>query len=140
VHGGAAMLYTRSPVTSSQKLLGLAVAGALGTLARYGLGGLVQRLHQSVFPWGTLVVNSLGCFLFGVVWALAEERLLISGETRVILLVGFMGGFTTFSSYAYETGAMLRDAEWTLAAGNLLAHNLVGIACFFVGAALGRLA
>jgi fluoride exporter len=139
VRGARAVLYLAAHVTSAQKLLGIAVAGALGTLARYGLSGLVQRLHQSAFPWGTFAVNSLGCLLFGVVWALAEERLLISGETRIILLVGFMGGFTTFSSYAYETSALLRDAEWMLAAGNLLAHNLVGIVCFFVGAALGRL-
>ncbi len=127
-------------MTTGRKLLALAVAGTLGTLARYGLGGLVQRLHESAFPWGTLVVNALGCFLFGVVWALAEERLVISGETRLVLLVGFMGAFTTFSTYAFETSAMLRDAEWLLAAGNLLAHNVLGIACFFVGVALGRLA
>ena len=127
-------------MTTGRKLLALAVAGTLGTLARYGLGGLVQRLHESAFPWGTLVVNTLGCFLFGVVWALAEERLVISGETRLVLLVGFMGAFTTFSTYAFETGAMLRDAEWLLAASNLLAHNVLGIACFFVGVALGRLA
>ena len=127
-------------MTTGRKLLALAVAGTLGTLARYGLSGLVQRLHESAFPWGTLVVNALGCFLFGVVWALAEERLVISGETRLVLLVGFMGAFTTFSTYAFETSAMLRDAEWLLAAGNLLAHNVLGIACFFVGVALGRLA
>ncbi len=127
-------------MTTGRKLLALAVAGTLGTLARYGLGGLVQRLHESAFPWGTLVVNALGCFLFGVVWALAEERLVISGETRLVLLVGFMGAFTTFSTYAFETSAMLRDAEWLLAASNLLAHNVLGIACFFVGVALGRLA
>jgi len=127
-------------VTTGRKLLALAVAGTLGTLARYGLGGLVQRLHESAFPWGTLVVNALGCFLFGVVWALAEERLVISGETRLVLLVGFMGAFTTFSTFAFETSAMLRDAEWLLAASNLLAHNVLGIACFFVGVALGRLA
>ncbi len=127
-------------MTTGRKLLALAVAGTLGTLARYGLSGLVQRLHESAFPWGTLVVNALGCFLFGVVWALAEERLVISGETRLVLLVGFMGAFTTFSTYAFETSAMLRDAEWLLAASNLLAHNVLGIACFFVGVALGRLA
>ncbi len=127
-------------MTTGRKLLALAVAGAVGTLARYGLAGLVQHLHESTFPWGTLVVNALGCFLFGVVWALAEERMLISGETRLVVLVGFMGAFTTFSTYAFETSAMLRDAEWLLAASNLLAQNVLGIACFFVGVALGRLA
>ena len=138
-HGGLARrsCYT-GPVTTGAKLLWLAAAGAAGTLARYGLGGLVQRLHESTYPWGTLVVNGLGCFLFGLVWALAEERLVISGETRLVALVGFMGAFTTFSTYAFETGAMLRDAEWLLASGNLLAHNVLGIAFFFLGTALGR--
>jgi CrcB protein len=120
------------------KLLWLAAAGALGTLARYGLGGLVQRVHQSAFPWGTFAVNALGCFLFGLVWTLAEERLVISGETRAIVLIGFMGAFTTFSTFAFETGAMLRDAEWLLAAVNLVAHNGLGLVCFFLGVGLGR--
>src|SRR6185295_6448996 len=103
-----------------------------------GLGGAVQRLAGAGFPWGTLVVNALGCLLFGVVWTLAEERLVIGGETRLIVLVGFMGAFTTFSTFAFETAAMLRDAEWVLAAGNLLAQNVLGVACFFVGTAIGR--
>ena len=120
------------------KLAWLAGAGALGTLARYGLAGLVQRLHQSEFPWGTLAVNALGCFAFGIVWTLAEERLVIGGETRAILLIGFMGAFTTFSTYAFETSAMLRDAEWMLAAANALAQNVLGVVAFFLGVALGR--
>jgi fluoride exporter len=121
------------------KFLWLSGAGALGTLARYGLAGLVQHLHESGFPWGTLVVNSLGCFLFGIVWTLAEERLVIGGETRLIVLVGFMGAFTTFSTYAFETSAMLRDAEWMLAAANVLSQNMLGVLCFFLGAATGRI-
>jgi len=122
------------------KLAWLAGAGALGTLARYGVGGVVQRTFGGAFPWGTLVVNALGCLLFGLVWALAEERLVISGETRLILLVGFMGAFTTFSTFAFETSAMLRDAEWSFALANVLSQNLLGIACFFAGLALGRVA
>ena len=117
----------------------LAVAGAAGTLCRYGLSGLVSRLASEKFPWGTLAVNALGCFLFGVVWTIAaEDRMLISSETRTILLVGFMGAFTTFSTFAFETGGMLRDSEWWPAAANLLAHNLLGLACIFLGFAVGR--
>lgn len=123
-----------------RRVLLLAFAGALGSLARYGLGGLVQRAFDGGFPLGTLAVNVAGCLLFGIIWTLAEERLLISGETRLILLIGFMGAFTTFSSYAFETSAMLRDAEWSLAVANILAQNVLGITSFFVGAALGRLA
>ena len=125
-------------MTTPSRFAWLAVLGAAGTPARYGLGGLVQRLHAGAFPWGTLAVNALGCFLFGLVWTLAEERLLISGETRAIVLIGFMGAFTTFSTFAFETGAMLRDTEWLLAAGNLLLQNGLGIGFFFLGVALGR--
>ena len=122
----------------SAKLAWLAAVGALGTLARFGLSGLVQRLLGTGFPWGTLVVNALGCLLFGIVWTLAEERLVIGGETRLIVLVGFMGAFTTFSTFAFETAAMLRDAEWLHATANLLAQNVLGVACFFAGSSIGR--
>lgn len=124
---------------NGQKIAWLAAAGGLGTLTRYWLGGAVQRLHDGAFPWGTLAVNALGCVLFGLVWTLAEERFLISGETRAIVLIGFMGAFTTFSTYAFETSAMLRDAEWVLAAANFVAQNVLGLLGFFAGAALGRL-
>ena len=120
------------------KLAWLAGIGAIGTLARYGLSGVVQRSLGTAFPWGTLVVNALGCLLFGVVWTLAEERLVIGGETRLIILVGFMGAFTTFSTFAFESAAMLRDAEWLLATANILSQNVLGVACFFAGCALGR--
>ncbi len=122
-----------------QRLALLALAGATGTLARYGMGGLVQRLHATAFPWGTFVVNALGCLAFGFVWSLAEERLVISGETRLIVLVGFMGAFTTFSPYAFESAQLLDDGEFLLAAGNLALQNATGIVLVLVGLALGRL-
>jgi fluoride exporter len=122
-----------------QKLLWIGLAGALGTTARYLLGGMVQRLGGAAFPWGTLVVNMLGSFLFGVIWSLAEGRLLISVETRIIILAGFMGAFTTFSTFMFETGALLREAQWGLAALNLLGQNIMGLVCLFLGLAAGRL-
>lgn len=117
----------------------IALCGALGTLARFGLQGLVQRLCGEAFPWGTFVVNIVGCFLFGIVWMLAEERLLISGQTRLIILTGFMGAFTTFSTFAFETGQQLRESQWLYAAGNTAGQVIVGILCLFLGMALGRL-
>src|SRR2546422_383232 len=110
------------------KLVLLAFAGALGTLARYGLSGLAYRWWGESFPWGTLAVNLLGCFLFGLVWTLGEERLIISGETRLIVLTGFMGAFTTFSTFAFETTESLRDGEWWLAVANFAAQNVLGFA------------
>jgi CrcB protein len=98
----------------------------------------VQRLSGPTFPTGTLVVNALGCFLFGLVWALAEERLVIRPELRFILLVGFMGAFTTFSTFAFETGNFLRDSQWGLALANVAAQNVLGLACLFAGLAASR--
>ncbi len=121
-----------------QKLLWLSLAGALGTLARYLLTGLVHRVNGTSFPWGTVVVNVFGCFLFGLIWTLAEERLLLSAETRSVILIGFMGAFTTFSTFMYETNALLRDAQWALAAANVLGQNIVALAGLLLGLATAR--
>jgi fluoride exporter len=120
------------------KLTFLALAGAAGTLARYGLGGLVQRVAGESFPWGTLAINATGCFLFGLVWTLADERSILGPDVRIILLIGFMGAFTTFSTFAYETGALLQDKEYLMACGNLVAQNALGVAGLFLGIVAGR--
>ena len=121
-----------------QKLLLIALAGAIGTLARYGLGGFVQEHCGKVFPWGTVAVNLLGCLLFGLVWASLEERWPASGETRTIILIGFMGAFTTFSTFMFETEGLLRDSEWWLALGYFAVHNVGGLAALLAGLAVGR--
>lgn len=121
------------------KILWLAIAGVIGTLCRYWLGGLVQRAYGGVFPWGTFAVNMAGCFLFGMVWAAAEERMLIGAELRAILLIGFMGAFTTFSSFIFETGQLMRDSQWALVAGNMILQNVTGLVMFFLGIYAGRL-
>jgi CrcB protein len=121
-----------------QKLLLLCVAGSAGTLARYFLAGIVQRLHPYDFPWGTLAVNALGCLLFGLVWALADGRHLITPATRAIILVGFMGAFTTFSTFAFETSQLLERGELLSAGGNMLLSNVVCIVLVFAGIAIGR--
>jgi CrcB protein len=115
------------------------LAGILGTLARYGLGGWIQSLTGKIFPWGTVTINLLGCFAFGIVWSSLEERWPTSGETRTIILVGFMGAFTTFSTYMFEFEEMLRDAEWLPALGYFAIHNVGGVAAMIAGLALGRL-
>lgn len=120
------------------KLAWLALAGAAGTLCRYGLDGLAQNLCGTALPWGTLAVNVLGSFLFGLVWPLAEDRLVISGETRFIILTGFMGAFTTFSTFAFETHEQLRDSELLLALGNIALQIVLGLAFVSLGMGLGR--
>ncbi len=121
-----------------QKLLLIALAGGAGALARYGLGGLVQGWTSSSFPWGTFAVNAVGCFAFGLIWVLGGERSGLSIETRTILLVGFMGAFTTFSTFIFETNKLMADSQWLWAAGNILLHMVVGVAMLLAGIALGR--
>jgi len=122
-----------------QKLVLLALAGAVGTLARYGLSGLVHRIDGVTFPWGTIVVNVLGCFIVGLLWSLFENRWTISGETRIIILVGFIGAFTTFSAMILESSELIRSAEWFRAVGNITIQNVVGFIALFGGSVLGRL-
>jgi CrcB protein len=122
-----------------QKILLLALAGALGTLARYGLAGIVHRIDGASFPWGTAVVNIVGCFIAGLLWALFEHRWPVSGETRTIVLVGFMGAFTTFSAFILETGELVRVAEWLYATGNVVMQTGLGFVALFTGAAIGRM-
>ena len=122
-----------------QKLIWIALAGAVGTLARYGLGGFVQNQTGKIFPWGTVVVNLLGCLAFGIVWASLEERRPISDETRTIILVGFMGAFTTFSTFIFETKGLLGDGEWLPAIGYFTLHNVGGLIALVAGLAIGRL-
>ena len=119
-------------------ILMLAGAGALGTLARYGTGLFVERHATGVFPWPTLVVNIVGCFLFGLLYALAEERLSWQGDARIVVLTGFMGAFTTFSTFAFHSSTLLRDAQWILAVGNILGQNVLGIASLMLGLVLGK--
>ncbi|MBC8327783.1 MAG: fluoride efflux transporter CrcB [Planctomycetes bacterium] len=120
-----------------QRLLWIAAAGALGTLARYGISGLGYRWHAGGFPVGTLVVNVLGCLLFGCLWSLAEHRAGVTTETRMIVTVGFLGAFTTFSTFAFETAQFLQEARPAMAVVNLVAQNLAGVLAVFGGAALG---
>jgi len=119
-------------------ILLLAAAGALGTLARVGLCGAVQRLAGTDFPVGTLAVNAAGAFLFGVIWSLAQERMPISPQARLILLAGFLGAFTTFSTFAFETGQLLSDRQWVMAAANVAAQNILGVGLFLAGVVLAR--
>jgi CrcB protein len=117
----------------------LFLAGGCGSLLRFTLAGLAQRISGSELPIGTFAVNLLGCLIFGFIWSLADERLIISGETRLLILTGFVGAFTTFSTFAFETSALLRDSQWLLAAGNILGQNVLGILAVVLGTALGRL-
>ena len=118
-------------------ILLVALAGAVGTLARYGLSRWVDAGAGTQFAWGTLAVNMIGCFLFGLVYAWAERHVHLKSELRIVLLTGFMGAFTTFSTYAFETGQGLREGRWGFVLANIAAQNVLGVALVLAGLALG---
>jgi CrcB protein len=105
----------------------IAVFGAAGTLARYGLQGLVQMRIPSTFPYGTLLVNLSGCFLLGLIGQFTLNRMVISPDWRVAIAVGFFGGYTTFSSFGWETAKMLEDGEWLRASTYVAASVVAGL-------------
>lgn len=111
--------------------------GALGSLARFAVSVWVPRAAGG-FPWATLMVNVLGCLLFGLVWALAEERKLLTPAQRIWLSAGFLGGFTTFSSFGYETVEMVRQGEAARAGVHVLAQNTLGPLAVLLGYHLGE--
>ena len=104
------------------------VGGFLGALCRYALAGVVHRgLPHTTFPVGTLAVNLLGCLLIGYLAGLADSRQLFSPELRLFAFIGLLGGFTTFSTFGYETVALARDAGYVQAAVNVGLHVVVGL-------------
>ena len=108
----------------------------VGTLARYGLQGLVQRITGTTFPYGTLAVNVLGSFVVGFMAMWMLERTAASPIWRSAVLIGFCGGFTTFSALAYETLELARAGDPAAAALNMAAHVGLGLAAVWAGYAL----
>jgi len=117
----------------------VALGGLVGSVARYWLSGAVQGLSGPGFPTGTLAVNVLGSFVIGVVMALSLERGLIGDDVRILLATGVCGGFTTMSTFSYETLALLRDGEQLLALGNIGISFAACIGAAWVGTAVARL-
>jgi CrcB protein len=115
------------------KVLIVGVGGFLGAAARYGLSGLVHRYLGSSFPFGTLTVNVAGCLLIGMLVYAAEDRAAISPNARLFLAIGLMGAFTTFSTFGYETLAMLQDRRFAAAMLNVGANVALGVPAVWLG-------
>ena len=120
------------------KLLLIGLAGFIGTLSRYWLSGLVAKRYGETFPLGTLVVNLVGCFLVGLLFYLLQERFLVNQTVRTAVLIGFLGGFTTFSSFGLQTFTLLQDGEFGLAALNVTVVNLIGLLLVWAGYTLAK--
>jgi CrcB protein len=116
----------------------IAVGGAIGSVARYLLSTFVLRISGSLFPFGTFAVNLLGCIVFGLIAGAADQRVPLGSAPRAFLLVGVLGGFTTFSSYAFESFWLLRDGHLAAASVNIVGQVILGIAGLAIGFAIAR--
>jgi fluoride exporter len=124
-----------------EKVLLVGLGGGLGSILRYGLGGLVGRLKAGwTFPLETLLINVVGCLVIGLLSGLSESRGVFSGTTRAFLFIGLLGGFTTFSTFGYETFQLLRDGQWSVAGTSVTLQLVLGIGGVWAGTALSRLA
>ncbi|HEY8225398.1 MAG TPA: fluoride efflux transporter CrcB [Pyrinomonadaceae bacterium] len=114
------------------------LGGFVGTLARYWLSGLIARRYGETFPFGTLAVNALGCFVIGFLFFFFYERSLTSPTFRTVVLIGLLGGFTTFSSYGLQTFTLLRDGELLMAIANVAASNVLCLVLVWLGYSLAK--
>ena len=121
------------------RLIYIGIAGAGGTLLRYWLSETVSKRFGETFPTGTLVVNLVGCFLAGLLFTVLLDRYSISPTARAVLLIGFLGGFTTFSAFGLQTFTLMRDGEVGLAFLNIGLSNVGGLLMVWVGYSVARI-
>jgi len=121
-----------------ERLALVGLGGMIGALLRYGAGGLVHRLFEGRFPLGTLLVNTAGCLAIGFLFTVAEDRGALSSYARLFVFVGVLGGFTTFSSFGYETFTLWRDGLAARALLNVAFNVILGLGAVWLGHALAR--
>ena len=120
------------------RILLITLFGAIGTLARYGLQGVVQIKMGTAFPYGTLLVNLTGCFFLGLIGQMTLNRVIIPPEWRMAIAVGFFGGYTTFSSFGWETAKMLEAGEWLRGSTYVMASVVFGLLLSVAGIRLAN--
>ena len=116
----------------------IGIPGIARAVSRYAVEGWVSSRTRGAFPWGTLVVNVSGCFVLGLAFTLLTERFLPHPALRSALTIGFVGAYTTFSTFAFETMRLGEDGAVLLAAINVAASVIAGIAAVYAGVAVGR--
>jgi fluoride exporter len=122
-----------------EKLLLVMVGGSLGAASRYGISLLAAKLWGTRFPWGTLTVNLAGCFLIGLLFGLSDRVRLLTPEMRLLLITGFLGAMTTFSTFSMETVSAGRAGLMMQPVVNILVNNLGGLALTGIGLWIGSM-
>lgn len=122
------------------EILALAVAGAIGTVGRYAMSGWAYRILGEGFAYGTLVVNVVGCFLLGLLMQVGVTTDIVPRTVRFALAIGFLGAFTTFSTFGYETVRYAEDGAWNLALANVGAQLALGLLATWAGFTVARAA
>ena len=115
------------------------VGGGVGATLRYWIGGAVYRVMGSDFPYGTLLVNVLGCLIIGLLMPVFNERFLVQPKLRLFLTIGMLGGFTTFSTFSFETISLLREGSYLDGGANILSSLLICLGATWMGIVLGKL-
>lgn len=119
------------------KLLLIALGGALGALFRYGLSGAAHHVLGASFPWGTLAANLLGCFIIGLLWSISEKTA-FPASLSPFIFTGLIGALTTFSTYGLESIHLFRDGEIALGLANIVVSNVAGLLLVFAGFIVAR--
>jgi CrcB protein len=122
-----------------QNFLILSIGAVLGANSRYWLGAWAAQKWGSSFPFGTLIINVSGSLLLGFFMTLATERFMLDPRWRLLFAVGFLGAYTTFSTYAFESYTLLANGQWLAGLGNLLSSTLLGVLAVGIGVFLGKL-
>jgi len=121
--------------------LWIAIGGALGSVGRFWLNGIVSRHFGETFPWGTMFINVTGSFIIGVIGALASPEGRMDSQSRAFatqfLMIGICGGYTTFSSFSWQTLRLMQDREWLYAGGNVILSVTLCMIAVWLGYALG---
>jgi CrcB protein len=116
----------------------IGVGGFMGAIIRYILGVWIGQKWGKSFPLGTFVINVSGSFLIGLIMTLLTEKLMVNPQWRLLLVVGFLGAYTTFSTFEYETGNLLKDGEWMFAAMNVVLSVFLGFAALKIGEVIAK--
>jgi CrcB protein len=116
----------------------IALGGAVGSIARYQLALMIQTRIPAGFPWGTFVVNITGCLVMGIAMTLISARLVVHPNWRFLIPIGFIGGYTTFSTFEFETFRAVTEGSWMIGAANVVGSVAAGYVALWLGVVLAR--